>query len=67
MGRAGVAKGFLYSPEFRGLEVSDDYTQLLDRMQPPSAAEASGWVGSGLDILTIDALIAGSPEYQLNG
>jgi hypothetical protein len=67
MGRAGVAKGFLYSPEFRGLEVSDDYTQLLDRTQPPSAAEASGWVGSGLDLLTIDALVAGSPEYQLDG
>ena len=64
-GRRG--EGFLSSTEFRGLEVNDDYTQLLDRTQPPSAAEVNSWVGTRLDVLTIDALFAGSPEYQMNG
>jgi hypothetical protein len=66
-GRAGVAQGFLLSQELRDWEVGDDYTQLLDRTHPPSAAEVSGWVGTGFDLLTIDALVAGSPEFQLNG
>jgi hypothetical protein len=67
LGRAGVVQGFLSAPEFRAWEVGDDYTQLLDRTQPPSAAEVNGWVGSGLDLLTIDTLFATSPEYQANG
>jgi hypothetical protein len=45
--------------------VGDDYAQLLHRT--PSGAEVSAWVSSGLDLLTIDALIAASPEYQQNG
>jgi hypothetical protein len=68
VGRAAVAQGFLSSAEFRASEVSNDYTQLLDR--PPgqvSAAEVYGWVGSGTDILTVDVLFAASPEYQMNG
>ena len=67
LGRAGVAQDFLLSQEFRDWEVGDDYTQLLDRKLPPSAAEVSGWVGAGLDLLTIDTLFAASPEYQTNG
>ncbi len=67
LGRAGVAQGFLSSQEYRDLEVVDDYTQLLDRTQPPSAAEVNGWVGTGLDILSIDTLIAALAEFQLNG
>jgi hypothetical protein len=67
MGRAGVANAFLSSQEYRTVEVIDDYTKLLDRAQPPSAAEVSGWVGAGFDLLTIDAHIAGSPEYQMDG
>jgi CSLREA domain-containing protein len=66
-GRADVAQSFLSSPEFRGAEVRDDYAQLLHRAQPPSAAEVNGWVGSGLDLLTIDTLFAASPEFQMNG
>jgi hypothetical protein len=62
-----VAHGFLTSQEFRDWEVGDDYAQLLDRTQPPSAAEVNGWVSTGLDILSIDTLIAASAEYQLNG
>ena len=64
IGRAGVAQGFLSSQEFRGREVGDDYAQLLHRS--PSAGEAAGWVGSGLDLLSIDSAFAGSPEFELN-
>jgi hypothetical protein len=67
LGRASVAGGFLSSSEFRGDEVVDDYTQLLHRAQPPSANEVNGWVSSGLDLLTIDAAFATSPEFQMNG
>jgi hypothetical protein len=66
-GRGGVAQAFLLSQEYRAWEVGDDYAHLLDRMQPPSAVEVATWVSSGLDILTMDAAFAGSPEYQLNG
>src|SRR5262249_21364028 len=58
LGRAGLAQGFLRSQEFRTWEVGDDYIQLLDRPQPASAAEVSAWVGTGLDLLTIDTLFA---------
>jgi hypothetical protein len=67
LGRTGVAGGFLSSAEFSSDEVVDDYTQLLHRAQPPSAAEVNGWVGSGLDLLTIDAAFAASPEFQISG
>jgi hypothetical protein len=66
-GRSGVAQGFLSSLEYRDDEVGDDYAQLLHRTQPPSAAEVNSWVSSGLDILTMDAFIAASPEFQTNG
>jgi hypothetical protein len=66
LGRAGVAQGLLTSQEFRDWEVLDDYTQLLDNPQP-TAAQLSGWVGGGKDLLTIDTLFAASPEFQLNG
>jgi hypothetical protein len=65
VGPAGVAQDFLLSQEFRDWEVGDDFTQLLHRA--PSTAEVNNWVGTGLDILTIDALVAGSPEFQQNG
>jgi hypothetical protein len=67
LGRSGLAQDFLSSPEYRAWEVGDDYAQLLHRSQPPSAAEVNGWASSGLDILTIDAFIAASPEFQTNG
>jgi hypothetical protein len=67
LGRAAVAQGFLFSTEFRGDEVVDDYTKLLHRAQPPSAAEVNGWVGSNLDLLTIDTYFAASSEFQMNG
>jgi hypothetical protein len=65
VGRAGIAQAFLESQEFRDWEVGDDYAQLLER--PASAAEVNWWVGTGLDLLTIDATLAGSAEFQMNG
>jgi hypothetical protein len=65
LGRAAVARGFLSSSEFRGDEAGSDYTQLLGRA--PSAAEVNGWVGSNLDLLTIDTFFAASSEFQMNG
>jgi hypothetical protein len=77
IGRAGVVSGFLSSGEYRTDEVdqlygnplapvtsvTSSFPDLLHRASPPSATEVSGWVTSGLDILTIEALFAGSPEY----
>jgi hypothetical protein len=65
VGRAGVAAGFLSSAEFRGDEVMNDYTLLLGRA--PSTAEVNGWVGTNLDLLTIDTFFAASQEFQTNG
>jgi hypothetical protein len=65
LGRAGVAQGFLFSQECRDWEVGDDYAKLLHRT--PSTSEFNAWVGSGLDLLTMDALFAGSQEYHMNG
>jgi hypothetical protein len=77
MGRNRVAPGFLASSEFRTDVVSQLYvsapvvTQLYlnleDRVTAPSAAEVTGWVRSGLDILTIEAMFATGPEYFSNG
>jgi len=65
LGRAGVAQGFLLSQEFRGDEVQDDFMQLLHRTG--STTDVNNWVSTGKDLLTIDALFAGSPEFQVNG
>jgi hypothetical protein len=67
IGRAGAAQEFLFSQEYRGLQVTDDYTNLLQRDQPPAAAEVSYWVGSGLDLLTLDTIFAATQEFQQNG
>jgi hypothetical protein len=65
--RQGLAAAFLSSPEFRGDEVTQLYTTLLDRTTAPSAAEVAGFSGSNLDLLTIDAVFAGGPEYFQDG
>jgi hypothetical protein len=75
--RAMVANDFVMSSEFRGDVVEQMYgftTQppasvasllpdLLNRSSPPSAAEVAGWVHSGLDVLSIEAAIAGGGEF----
>jgi hypothetical protein len=65
LGRAGVVQGFLLSQEFRDAEVNDDYSQFLRR--GAAQGEVDGWVGSGLDLLSMDIYIAASPEYQISG
>jgi hypothetical protein len=77
VGRKGVALDFLKGTEYRRdvvtqLYVSTPirtqlYVTLLDRTVPPSAATVDGWVNSGLDILSIEALLAAMPEYFSNG
>jgi hypothetical protein len=65
LGRAGVAQGFLLSQEYRADEVGEDYTWYLHRTG--SSADINSWVNSGKDLVTIDALFAGSVEFQQNG
>lgn len=77
LGRSGVALGFLDSPEFRTDLVQQLYgfaaapagtlasafPPLLGRTSPPAPAEINYWVGSGLDILTVQVDFGASPEY----
>jgi hypothetical protein len=77
IGRAGVANGFLTSMEYRTIEIQELYgatlapvtsvasafPNQLHRSTPPSAAEVNFWLNSGQNILTIEALFVGSPEY----
>jgi len=65
--RAAVAAGVLFSTEFRGDEVTLFAGTLLDRTSTPSAAEVAGWIGGNQDLLTIEAMFAGSAEYFQNG
>ena len=64
IGHAGMAQEFLFSQEYRGLQVADDYTRLLKRDQPPSTAEVAFWTGGGLDLLSLDTLFAATQEFQ---
>jgi hypothetical protein len=65
LGRAGIAQGFLLAQEYRSREISDDYTWFLNRTG--SASDIASWASGGKDLLTIDALFAASPEFQMNG
>jgi hypothetical protein len=67
IGRAGLAREFLFSQEYRGLQVADDYAHLLRRSAPPTSSEVNYWTGSGLDLLTLDAVFATTQEFQQNG
>jgi len=74
-GRLTAAAGFLGSGEFRTDFVealyggttlpATAYVQTVPNLlrRTPAATEVSGWVQSSLDLLTIEAAIAGSPEY----
>jgi hypothetical protein len=81
MGRSAVAASFLNSAELRqdvvkSLYFSDPANQtlplpslapnLLHRTSPPSAAELAGWAATGMDLLGIEAAIAGSAEAFSN-
>jgi hypothetical protein len=62
-GRATVALAFLLSPEYRTTVVLADYSTVLRRPAPPTAAEVAGWVNSGLDITTIRIGFEASVEF----
>ena len=63
IGRAGVALAFLTSGEYRTDVVLDDYSTLLRRPTPPTAAEVANWVKSSLDITGIRIAFEGSVEF----
>jgi hypothetical protein len=65
--RANAAADILSSPEFRGDEATLFAGTLLDRTTAPSAAEVAAWIGNKLDLLSIEAVFASSPEYFQNG
>jgi hypothetical protein len=67
IGCGGVAEEFLFSQEYRGQQVADDYASLLHRPAPVTAAEVSFWAAGGLDLLALDAVFAGTQEFQQNG
>jgi hypothetical protein len=67
IGRAGLAQEFLFSQEYRGLQVADDYANLLRRTAPPTSSEVNYWTGTGLNLLALDAVFAATQEFQQNG
>jgi hypothetical protein len=67
LGHSGVASIILTTAEYRTDVITPLFTNLLDRTTPPSATEVSGWVNSGLDLLTIELDFASSAEYFTNG
>jgi hypothetical protein len=67
IGRAGLAQEFLFSQEYRGQQVADDYAKLLRRTAPPASSEVNYWTGTGLDLLSLDAIFATTQEFQQNG
>jgi hypothetical protein len=80
IGRAGVANAILASAEFRGAVVRQFYgttaapavsiTSLLPALlhrATVSAVEVNGWVGSGLDLLTIEVMFAQTTDYFTAG
>jgi hypothetical protein len=66
LGRAGVARSFLGSSDYRTTVVQSYYLDLLHRASLPAASEVNGWVNSGLDLLTIEFVFAITPEFYAN-
>jgi hypothetical protein len=67
LGHGGVAGLIVAGSEYRTDVITPLFTNLLDRTAPPAAAEVSGWVNTGLDLLTIEMIFASSGEYFANG
>jgi hypothetical protein len=74
---ASVANGVVNSSEFRGIQVQAMYgatvaglvptPDLLKRFSLASAAEVNGWLSTGLDLFSIEAMLLASPEFASNG
>ncbi len=67
LGRQGLAAGFLASTEYRNREVTALYFDVLKRATPPTAGEVAANVSSGLDLLSLRVLFAGTAEFFANG
>src|SRR5262249_51415115 len=67
VGRTAVAQGFLGSPEYRGIEVTGYYKNLLQRISPPPAGDVASWASTPFDLLAVEAIFAALPEFQING
>jgi hypothetical protein len=67
VGRANIVNGFLSSPEYRTSAVQRFYQTLLHRLAMPGPSEVHGWVGSSLDLLSIELIFATTNEYYQNG
>ena len=79
--RAAVVNDFLASAEFRGSAVQQLYgcgsasafstalqfPLLLHRLTPPAPAETDLWVYLSADLLSIEACVASSPEFLVDG
>jgi hypothetical protein len=64
-GRAGVVNGITHSNEFRSDQVASFYVTFLHRSG--SEKEIASWVGSNLDLLSIEVGFCGSQEFFANG
>jgi hypothetical protein len=67
IGQAAVAADVLGSTEYRSIQVTSYYTDLLRRTTPPSANEVLAWADSNLDLLTIREDFESSTEFFDNG
>jgi hypothetical protein len=65
-GRTTVVNLILGSGEFRSGQVQAAYA-LLHRPGPPAPTEVAAWAGTGLDLLSIEVLIAGGAEFYNDG
>jgi hypothetical protein len=54
-------------PSIPGQWVGSTLPDLLHRSGPPTMAELNGWVGSSLDVLSIEARMAATDEFFSNG
>ncbi|CAN5418006.1 hypothetical protein BH10PLA2_BH10PLA2_27750 [soil metagenome] len=66
-GRLAVANGFLGGVEFRRLQVTGYFLDLLGRATPPTQPEVDNWVNTNQDLLSIMVSFAATTEFQTNG
>jgi hypothetical protein len=65
IGLAGIASGFTGSNENRTNSLNANFQVFLHRT--PTSAEVSALVGSGADLLSLEAAVLSLPEYFANG
>ena len=65
LGLGGIASGFTGSNENRTNSLTSNFQVFLHRN--PTAAEVNALVGSGADLLSLEAAVLSLPEYFTNG